>query len=895
MKNLFILDAAGYIYRSYFAIRNMTNAKGESTNALFGFIRSLMKLIKDFNPEHLVAVFDGPKGGQAREAIYKDYKAHRAAMPPDLLHQIHWAKQFCDLMGIANLCVPGVEADDTMGSIAVWAKNPETHIYLCTSDKDLAQLVDDKVSLLNTHKDNLVLGPKEVEETYGVPPHLIVDYLAMTGDASDNVPGISGFGPKTSAELLQKFGSLDYLLKNPQDIPNKKKQDILIDQGEQALLSRRLVVIDTSVDFPKDREFFALKPMNKTALKQFYTEMNFSSLIRELETAIQAHPTALQSQAEDIQEEVEYTLIDNEADLKDLVAKLSNEREISIETEATDFRPLHATLLGIGLGVCPNKAWYIPLNGPIPKEKVIQELKPLLANPKIGFYGHNIKYDFHVLENAGLPISNISFDTILASYILNSHSRQHSLDQLALDYFGKVKTPMANLTGKGKNQISLDTIPLPQMKGYCCEEVDYTCRLRTILQKQLEERNLMKLFENIELPLLKVLARMEKHGIYLDVDRLHTFSIQLAEDLKRLSQEIYDMAGEEFNLNSPKQLSVILFEKLQIRPPKKTATGHSTSSEVLDILKWEYPIAGKIQEYRVLEKLRSTYGDVLPHEINPHTHRIHPTFNQFVAATGRLSCQDPNLQNIPVRTEVGRKIREAFRPELPNWSFLSADYSQIELRLLAHLSEDPVLIEAFQKGEDIHTHTAAAIFNIQITQVNKELRHRAKAVNFGIIYGQQAFGLSQELGVPVKEAGEFIEMYFKKYPSVKAFLDACKDQARTTGKAVTMTGRERAIPEIHSKNIQIRNAAERLAVNTPFQGTAADIIKLAMLKIDKAIEEKKLRGYMILQIHDELVFEVPDEEIPLFESLVREEMQQVLKLKVPLLVDIAVGKNWKEC
>lgn len=886
MKTLYIIDAAGYIYRSYFAIRNMTNTKGESTNALFGFIRSLLKLFKDFHPDHLVAVFDGPYNIQKREAIYKDYKAHRAKMPPDLLHQIEWAKKFCDYMGIANLSITGVEADDTMGSIALWAEQHETKVFLCTSDKDMAQLVNDNISLLNTHKDNLILGPKEVEETWGVPPRLIGDFLSITGDSSDNIPGIAGFGPKTAAELLQKYGSLNYILDHPEVAGNQKKQDLLIQERENAHLSQKLVAIDTTVDFPKDPLFFLIKPKDKQALKDFFTEMNFSSLIREMDGLVIENA---------IQEENDYRLIDSEQDFLELLKLLSAQNEIAISVTTTDLRPLQAKIVGISFGICPHQAWYVPFNSRIPQEILIHELKKLFENPNIRFFGHSIKHDLHALAAIGATIKNISFDTILASYILNSHSRQHSLDQLSLDYFGKVKMQKAALLGKGKSQQTIDAIEPEKLKDFCCEEVDYTCRVKTVLEDLLNERNLYKLYHELELPLLKVLEKMEHRGIFLDLPKLQEFSVHLNHELKQLSGEIFTMAGEEFNLNSPKQLSVILFEKMNIKPPKKTATGLSTSSEVLDYLKWQYPIAGKIQEYRILEKLRSTYVDSLPNEINPETKRIHPTFNQVVAATGRLSCQDPNLQNIPVRTEVGRKIREAFRPQLENWSYLAADYSQIELRLLAHLSEDPILIQAFTNNEDIHTHTAAAIFNLPLEKVTKEERYRAKAVNFGIIYGQQAFGLSQELGIDVKDAAKFIEMYFLKYPKVKAFLEACKDQARYTGKAVTMTGRERAIPEINSKNMMIRSAAERLAVNTPFQGTAADIIKMAMLSIDKAIEEQHLKGYMILQIHDELIFELPDGEIPLFIPLVRDAMQNVLKLKVPLIVDIVLGKNWKEC
>lgn len=884
MKTLYILDAAGYIYRSYFAIRGMTNSKGESTNALFGFIRSLLKLMKDFHPEHLVAVFDGPQNIQKREALYKDYKAHRSSMPPDLLYQIHYAKDFCTYMGIPWLCVAGVEADDTMGSIAAWAKQFDAKIFLCTSDKDLAQLVDEKTFMLNTHKDNLILGPKEVEEVFGVPPSLIVDYLAITGDASDNVPGIAGFGPKTAAELLQKYGSLEYILEHPDEIGGKKR-DVIIQQKDNALLSKALVTLHTDVEFPKDKDFFQIKPFDKKALKDFYIEMNFNTLVRETES--------LKDSSE--KEECEYLLIETEESLIELVNFLKNQKEIVFKTETADQHIASTKLIGISFSIAHKKAWYIPLNGPIPFERVINAIKELMENPQIKFAGHNVKFDLHALHNSGISDLNASFDTTLASYVLSSHSRQHSLDQLSLDFFGKIKTPLADLVGKGKNAISLSDVEIAKIKDFSCEAVDYILRLKERLEIELEERNLMPLYCKLELPLLKVLAKMEQHGIFVDLNALKEFSSQLSESIQELTHEIYALAGEQFNINSPKQLSAILFEKLNIKAPKKTATGHSTSSEVLDLLKWDYPIAGKIQEYRILEKLRSTYADALPLEVSPKTKRIHPTFNQTVAATGRLSCQDPNLQNIPVRTEMGRKIREAFRPELENWSFLSADYSQIELRLLAHLSEDPVLIEAFQKNEDIHTHTAASIFNLPLDKVSKELRYRAKAVNFGIIYGQSPFGLSQELGIDVKEAAHFIELYFQKYPRVKDFLESCKDRARLSGKAVTMTGRERAIPEINSKNIQIRNAAERLAVNTPFQGTAADIIKLAMLKIDEEITKRSLKGYMILQIHDELIFEIPDEEIPVFKALVKESMENVIDIKVPLLVEISIGRNWKEC
>lgn len=886
---LYIIDASGYVYRSYFAIRNMTNPKGESTNALFGFIRSVLKLFKDFQPKYVVSVFDGPRNAAKRTAIYPAYKGHRAEMPGDLAYQIAWAREFCVLMGIPYLNVEEVEADDTMASVARWAVDEMAAAYVCTTDKDMCQIVNDKIHLLNTFKDNKVIGPAEVQAEWGVPPEQMIDLLAMTGDTSDNIPGLSGFGPKTAAELLQKFGSLDALIANPGLITAKKKQETLIEQKDSALISRQLVTLDTQVPIPIDPHFYELKSPQVEGLKAFYTQMNFNSLLRELEVLNVAPVT------ESVTETSAYHLVDTLDELNRLVEVLSKQKEIAFDTETTSIRPMLAELVGIGFGFEPGEAWYVPVNGLLGLETVLKVLKPLLENPEIGFYGHNVKYDCHVLANYGIHVAHISFDTILASYLLNSHARQHSLDQLTLENFGKVKIAISDLIGKGKGTITMSEVPIPRVCEYCCEDIDYTCRLKGVLEIQLRDRKLDKLLFDLELPLMRILAGMERHGIFIDIPHLQERGIEIARQIKILEERIYEMAGERFNLNSPKQLSEILFNKMGIRPPKKTATGHSTNAEVLEELSRDYPIAREISDYRTLEKLRSTYIETLPLELNPYTKRIHCTFNQSVAATGRLSCQDPNLQNIPIRSEEGRKIREAFRPENAGWSFIGADYSQIELRLLAHLSEDPTLINAFLHNEDIHAHTAATIYGIPLDQVTKEQRYSAKAVNFGVIYGQQSYGLSQALGIGTKDAQALIDIFYQRYPRVKEFLEECKKQAHLTGKAVTMTGRERLIPEISSKNGQLRAAAERLAVNTPFQGTAADLIKMAMLRVDSRIKREGLRGYMILQIHDELIFEVPDEEVAQFTKLISEEMAAVFQLKIPLVVDIAIGKNWKEC
>lgn len=897
MQHLYVIDAAGYLYSSYFAIRQMTNAKGESTNALFGFIRSLLKLLRDFHPEHVVAVFDGPNNIGPRKSLYADYKAHRAKMPGDLLYQMAWAKQFCDMMGIPHLEIPNVEADDTMGTLAVWGEKERFDVFLCTSDKDLCQFVSEKVRMLNTRKENQLMGPQEVEDAWGVPPHQMRDLLAIVGDSSDNIPGLSGFGPKTAAALLKTFGTLENLLAHPESLP-AKKQEILQNEKDKVLLSQKLVTIDTHVPIPHEASFFRLRQPDLSALKTFYGEMNFHTLIKELEAGSSSLTPSSEEQLTFLELEATeaYQLVDTPEDLQALVDELKKHSVVCFDTETTDIHPLRAELVGIGFCVEAKKAWYVPTNGKLGLKTVVEALRPVFEEGDRGFFGHNVKYDYHVLKRHGIQVKQLCFDTILASYILNAHLRQHSLDYLSLEIFGKVKISIDQLIGKGKNLISMRQVPIEKVCRYCCEDVDYTFRLKEVLEKQLIERNLTSVLMDLELPLTLVLAKMEGKGIYIDVPYLEKMSIEVAKHIKHFEEEIFQLAGETFNLNSPKQLGEILFQKMGIKPPKKTATGGlSTNAEVLENLSSDFPIAGKILEYRTLEKLRSTYLEALPQEVDPRTHRIHCNFNQSVAATGRLSSQDPNLQNIPVRSEWGRKIRVAFKPQKEGWVYLAADYSQIELRLLAHLSEDPDLIAAFMHNEDIHRHTAANIFGVPLSEVTSEQRHQAKAVNFGVIYGQQAFGLAQELGIDMKRAAAFIELYFQRFKRVKQYMEECKESARRTGYTKTLTGRQRAVPEILSKNAMIRQAAERLAINTPLQGTAADLIKWAMLKVDKRLTEKSFESFMILQIHDELLFEVKENELKEMESLVREAMENVWQLKVPLIVDISIGKNWEEC
>lgn len=882
-KSIYLVDASGFIYRAFFAIQGLSNKQGVATGALYGFIRSYLRLQEQFKPEYIAAIFDAPGSKDSRLAIYSDYKAHRKPTPNELIDQIILAQEFCTLSGIPMLAKPGVEADDTIGSVATWAKDQGLDVYICTSDKDMAQLVDDKIKIIQLHKDNLIIDAEKAKELYGIPPSQMRDYLAIVGDASDNVPGISGFGPKSAIQLLEKYSTLENILQHADEIGGKKGAT-LTQERDMALISQKLVTIDTSVEFEKNLAFFQPKEPNKPKLWQFLQDKNFSSLLNIAEdTEVIVH------------DEGTYHTIKSLEALEELVRLLMNAQEICVDTETTNENPLLASLVGIGLAVNKENAYYIPLNGTIARKDIKERLKPLFSNPKIGFYGHNIKYDLHVLRNAGLEIAHVAGDTIISSYLLNAHLRRHSLDELTLQYFGKKKIEITELLGKGKAQITMDQVDIEKVSTYCCEDVAYTLRLKEVLDKEIKERHLEKLLNEVEIPLIKVLTKMEARGVYVDVSILKKLSHEVAKEIHTLQEDIYVLAGGPFNLNSPKQLSEVLFEKLAIRAIKKGKTMPSTSAEVLETLAYEYPIAKKILEYRTLEKLRSTYLDTLPEQVNPDTGRIHCTFNQSVTATGRLSSQDPNLQNIPVRSALGLKIRSSFCPQQPNWSFLSADYSQIELRILAHVSEDPRLLEAFQNNLDIHAYTASEIFHVPIEAVTEEMRHQAKAVNFGIIYGQQAFGLSQNLGIPVSSAQSFIDAYFRCYKGIKDYIENAKAEAKKSGKAVSLTGRERLLPDINSSNAILRAAAERLAINTPFQATNADIIKMAMINIDRYLEQEQLQAKMLLQIHDELVFEMPDSEIPLMKEQVKKHMEGVYSLKVPLIVKLNVGKNWEQC
>ncbi len=894
MDRIYIVDAVNFLFRSYYAIAPMLNDLGQSTNALFGFVRSVMKLIKDFSPDHIICVFDGPDNKKSRQAVYAEYKMHRKGAPEDLFPQFDWAFKYCGLAGIPAICIEGIEADDTMASIALWAEKKGSKVFLCSSDKDLMQLINNHIFMLQPHKENLIVDAEKVKEHFGVRPDQMLDLLAIMGDASDNIPGLEGFGPKTAASLLQEFGTLDNILAHPERVKGEKKQETLRSQKDVALMSRELATLDTRVEIPLTEEFYRRKEPDLRKLIDFFHEMKFSSLMRELGTPVEKETEGKKKKARNT-EKHSYELIDEEKELEMLLEHLSKQPQVGIDTETTDIHPITAEFVGIGFCIEPGEAWYVPTNGHLGEKKVLEELKKFFSHAPCAFYGHNLKYDLHILENLKIPLKKICFDTLLASYLCDPQTRRHNLDELTLEKFKKVKIPIESLIGKGKNETSMRDVSVEKVKDYCCEDIDYTARLKELFEEELEEKKLDKLLYDIELPLLPILAKMERAGIYLDVEQLQKLGEEVSHDLQKSRSKIFQEVGSEFNLNSPKQLGEILFQKMGLKQPAKRRTEFSTSAEVLEQLADESPVVQHILEYRTLEKLRSTYIEALPESVNPKTGRIHCTFNQSVTATGRLSCQDPNLQNIPIRSKEGIAIRSCFKPEKKGWSFLGADYSQIELRLLAHFSEDPELLKAFNSGRDIHVHTASLVFGVPESQVTPEMRSQAKTVNFGIVYGQGPFGLSQQLHISMREASDFIKTYFERYPRVAEFLEFCKAQVRKTGMSKTLTGRQRPIPEINNKNPSIRAAADRLAVNTPLQGTAADLIKMAMIQIDQTITERKLEGKMILQIHDELIFEVPDEEITAFEGLVKEKMENVLKLNIPIEVHLAVGKNWGEC
>jgi len=889
-----LIDGSALAYRSYFAfIRNpLINSKGENTSAVYGFTNSLLRLLTRDKPEYLAVVFDSRRP-TFRHKAYPPYKATRQKMPEDMAPQLPRIIEVLDAMGLPVLEMPGYEADDIVGSLAKRFVSEGVEIYLVSGDKDFYQLVAPSVKFYNlrtTGKEEVeVLDEKGVEKKFGVPPNKVVDVLALMGDSSDNIPGVPKIGEKTAVQLVKEFGNLEEVLERSQQIKREAIQKSIQTNRDLALLSQRLVTIDCHVPLELSLDELEIKGIKREKLIELFRELEFTSLLQEFHLG-------------QVEEEGRYTVINSLPALQNLIGMLNQVGSFSLDLETTSTNPLLAEVVGFSFAAKEKEAFYLPATSPyapLPLKEIFSHLKPLLEDEGLKKCGHNIKYDMLVLSNYGIELRGVDFDTMVASYLLNPSRRQHNLDVVSLEYLNYKKIPLKSLIGKGKKQISMREVPLDKIFPYACEDADITLRLRNLLQQKLVETGTWKLFNEVEVPLISVLAEMERQGVALDLELLKEMSLRLEAELQQISHNIFVLAGEEFNINSTQQLGKILFEKLKIhkelgiRRVKRTKTGYATGSDVLESM-GEHPLVRNLLEYRQLSKLKSTYVDALPQLVNPHTGRVHTSFNQTVTATGRLSSSDPNLQNIPIRREVGRQIRKAFIPSDKSRLLLSADYSQIELRIMAHLSEDETLIQSFMSDEDVHRRTASLIFEVSPEEVTYEMRSKAKSINFGIIYGMGPFRLSKEVGISVENARQFIESYFQKYPKVQQYIVNCIAEAKDLGYVTTLMNRRRLLPELHSTNQGIRAAAENIAINTPIQGSAADLIKVAMIRISRGLKRRGWQTKMLLQVHDELVFEVPENELEEVKGYIKEEMEGGCQLRVPIKVAISSGKNWYE-
>lgn len=883
---LYLVDGFALAYRAYFALirQPLLTATGQNINAVHGVTSALLDVLEKQEPDHLGFVLD--HGRTFRHEIYPDYKANRAAMPPEMREQLDLMNEMVQAMGIPIIRQEGFEADDLLAALASQGEQQGLDVYLVSADKDLFQLVTEHVRVLLPPKSGApaaVLGPAEVEEKFGVGPAFVADVLALAGDSSDNVPGVQGVGPKTAIRLVKEHGHLGAVLAAR---IKGKLGERLSAHAADAELSYRLVKIEPNA--PVKLELDALRIGGRDEEK-----------LRELVVGLESERLLERMGLTGAGLELHFEVASSKAELASLAERIREAGHVTIDTETTGLDAHQADLVGISLSLDGQTGYYIPIRhrqGPCADLAEVKSLLgPLLNDPAIGKTGQNIKYDLHILERAGLPVQGVTCDTMVASYLLDSSSRQHGLDFLAMRHLSHRMIPISALIGERRgDQLTMDEVGVEQVAEYAAEDASVTHRLRQVFLPKLQEQQLMPLFERVEVPLIAVLGRMERHGVAIDQELLARLSAEMLIRSQELEAEIHDLAGGEFNVNSPKQLQVVLFEKLGLKPVRKTKTGYSTDARVLETLAAEHPVPRLILRNRELVKLRSTYVETLPRLVNPHTGRIHTSFHQTVAATGRLSSTDPNLQNIPIRTEEGRRIRQAFVAGGSDRLLFTADYSQIELRILAHLSADEGLRRAFTAGEDIHRATAAKVFGVDPQAVDLDLRRRAKAVNFGIIYGMGAFGLASRLGIPVDEAAQFIEAYFQAFPGIRGFIDATVAETRERGFVETMLKRRRYLPEINERNRQVREAAERMAVNTAIQGSAADLIKLSMIRIDERLRTLRLASAMTLQVHDELVFDARRDELEELEALVVKEMESAFTLHVPLRVDVGRGWNWLE-
>jgi DNA polymerase-1 len=883
MPTLYLIDGNSYIYRAFYAIRGLTASDGTPTNAIFGFTNMILKILKEKSPDYFAIVFDAP-GPTHRHEAYKEYKAHRKPMPDDLRPQIPLIKEVVQAFNIPMMEMSGYEADDILAHIAKDAESAGMDVFIVTGDKDMCQAVTSRVKLYDTMKEKIT-EEKDIIERYGVKPSQFAEIIALMGDASDNIPGAPGIGEKTAMKLLQEFGDLENLISNHEEIKNTRARNAVAGNIENIRLSKDLATLHPDVPLEIQVKDLALKEPDWNTIKEHFRRYEFSSLIK-----------MVPDKEKPPDEKSEYVMILNENLLDKVLSTVKG--EMAIDTETTSKSPMSAELVGISLSMETGMAFYIPLAHSYPgvpeqlsRKIVFERMKKLLGDPLVKKAGHNIKYDYIVLKNEGINMKGIAFDTMLASYLLNPNKNNHNLTDAAMDNLGIKMIEFKDIVGKDKKDFSEVTVE--EATEYSGEDAAVTMKLKKQFEPALDKENLSELFYDMEVPLIQVLADMEMSGVRIDLALMDGFSKKIAEELSSIEQRIYFIAGEEFNINSPRQLQEILFEKLGLRTIKKIKTGYSTNIDVLEQLALEHELPKEIIEYRGLSKLKSTYVDALPKLVNSKTGRIHTSFNQTVTATGRLSSSDPNLQNIPIRGQWGRRIREAFIADKGNL-LLSSDYSQIELRVFAHLSKDEGLIEAFNIDGDIHTRTACELYDVLPEKVNSEMRRSAKTVNFGIVYGISPYGLSQQLRIHPDEAKHFIDTYFARHSGVKHYIDSLIHEAGSSGYVTTLSGRKRAIPELMSTNRNIRQLGERLATNSPIQGSAADIIKISMINIWKRLSEGKFKSRMLLQVHDELLFEVPETETESMQKLVREEMENAVKLIIPLKVDVGTGKNWAD-
>ena len=905
---LILFDSMALAYRSYFAfIRNpLVNSKGVNTSGVYGFTNTLMRIIRDEKPDFVACVFD-MKAPTFRHLAYPEYKATREKMPDEMREQMPVIREVVEAFRIPILEKEGFEADDVIATLARKAEAQDIDTYIISGDKDLMQLLSDKIfmmSLSRTGGELEVVGPEGAKTRLGVPPEQVISLLGLMGDSSDNVPGVPGIGPKTAAALLEQFGSLEAVLDHAEEIPQKGVREKILANKEKALLSRDLVTLKTDVDLDLDIHHLKLPEPDQEHLIALFKELEFGRLLNELPNVVPEKP----------QERCcDYQTVRGLDALEILVNKLRKVPMFAFDIETTSISPMEAELVGLSFSFEKGKAFYVPVKSEETicsgdlfdadhsqyRQTVLNQLRPVLEDPTIRKCGQNIKYDMLVLSQYDVHVQGVDFDTMIAAYLINPSARQFNLDALSLEYLNIKKIPTSDIIGTGQKQITMDFAPIEKVSEYACEDADAAFQLRQVLEPQLKNAELTPLFRDVEMPLVPVLMEMEKSGVALDVDLLSGMSGDMEKQLGEIEKEIYDIAGETFNIRSTQQLGVILFDKLKIhelvgwKRPKRTKTGYATDVSVLESLAI-HPLPQKLLDYRQLQKLKSTYVDALPKLINPKTNRVHASFNQTVAATGRLSSSNPNLQNIPIRTDLGREIRKAFIPGFKNGCIFSADYSQIELRILAHISGDETLIQSFKNEEDVHRRTASEVFGVSPEEVTADLRRKAKTINFGIIYGMGPYGLAQRLGIPVSEADQFINAYFARYPKVNAYMANTIALAYEQGFVTTLLNRRRYLPELKSDNKNIRDFGERTAINMPIQGTAADLIKIAMIHIHKRLTEEKWQSKMVLQIHDELVFDTPNDEADALAEMVIKEMESAIALTVPVKVDAGMGENWYE-